>query len=242
MESLGWIVEKTGKTNIFIKKILFFSIIKVQRFQKLNLENLKRYHAFLIKLEPIKNLESRILNLGFKKDTWPLIPSKTLILDLNKINLSKDVRYEIRKAGNLKIEESNDPEKFYKMLQETMKIGHWEIPIKKEVINLWKSFQPNNSVILMTPVSGCLLVWNGNTGHYMYAALTKEGRKTGAAYLTLWGAIKFCQKKKLKYLDLEGIYDDRYPGSTKNWQGFTAFKLQWGGKIVEYPGSFSKYF
>ncbi len=75
----------------------------------------------------------------------------------------------------------------------------------------------------------------------MYAALTKEGRKIGAAYLTLWEAIKFCQKRGLKYLDLEGIYDERYPGSTKNWKGFTAFKLQWGGKIVEYPGSYSKY-
>jgi len=75
----------------------------------------------------------------------------------------------------------------------------------------------------------------------MYAANTKRGRGMGAAYFTLWEAIKFCQKKKLKFLDLEGIYDERYPSQTKNWQGFTKFKMGWGGKIREYPGSFSRY-
>lgn len=232
MESLGWVVED----GVFIKKLWFTSIAKIQHPTKINLDCLKKYHPFLIKLEPLKEIDIH----GFKKDNWPLIPSKTLLLDLSRINLSKDIRYEIRKASDLKIAESKDPGTFYKMLQETMKIGSWSIPIKKEVINLWKSFQPNNSVILTTPVSGCLLVWDGDTAHYMYAALTKDGRKIGAAYLTLWEAIKFCQKKNLKYLDLEGLYDERYKDSTKNWKGFTDFKLQWGGKIVEYPGSYSK--
>ncbi len=277
MRSLGWIVEN----GFFIKKLWFTSIIKAQHFTHLDLEKIKKYHPFLIKLEPNVNFKFQILNFKFRKDNWPLIPSKTIILDLEKISLSKEIRYEIRKSekNNLKIEESKSQESFYKMLQETMKLGHWEIPIKKEVINLWKSFQSNNSVLLFchpdecqdlstclsnpshsretlkqvqgdtwqaqhdtVPVAGCLLVWHEDTAHYMYAALTKEGRKMGAAYFTLWEAIKFCQKKKLKFLDLEGICDERYPDSTKNWKGFTAFKLQWGGKIVEYPGSFTKYF
>ncbi|MCL4397842.1 peptidoglycan bridge formation glycyltransferase FemA/FemB family protein [Patescibacteria group bacterium] len=253
MESLGWTVDH----GAFIKKLWFTSIVKIQHPDKIDLTPLKKYHPFLIKVEPnLSDLShlSSLRNLGFKRDNWPLIPSKTLVLNLNKINLSKDVRYEIRKAekAGLKVEESKDPQLFYKILQETMKIGKWSVPIKKEVINLWKSFQPNNSVLLIArnvinnvtnnvPAAGCLLVWNGDTAHYMYAANTAEGRKCGAAYLTLWEAIKFCQKKKLKYLDLEGIYDERYPSSTKNWQGFTAFKKQWGGKVVEYPGSYSKY-
>lgn len=237
MESLGWIVEG----GAFIKKLWFTSIVKIQRPSVIDLEKIKKYRPFLIKLEPG---HQNLVPLGFHKDNWPLIPSKTLILDINKINLNKDTRYEIRKAekNNLKIKESNNPEFFYKMLQETMKIGHWEIPIKKEVINLWQSFQPNNSIILMTDYSGCLLIWNKNTAHYMYAANIKRGRELGAAYFTLWEAIKFCKSKKIKFLDLEGIYDERYPNSTKNWKGFTQFKMGWGGKIIEYPGSYSKYF
>ncbi|MCL4390341.1 MAG: peptidoglycan bridge formation glycyltransferase FemA/FemB family protein [Patescibacteria group bacterium] len=242
MESLGWIVE--GGT--FIKKLWFTSLVKIQRPTAINLEILKKYHPFLIKLEPLTEINIS----GFKKDSWPLLPTKTLILDLKKINLPKDTRYEIRKAerANVRVEPCQDVELFYKMLQETMKIGHWSVPIRHEVTNLYRSFQPSGSTLLLSyspafllPIAGCLLIWHGDTAHYMYAANTAAGRKLGAAYLTLWEAIKFCQKKRLKYLDLEGIYDDRYSSQTKRWQGFTKFKLGWGGKIVEYPGSFSRY-
>ncbi len=234
MKSLGWIVEN----GVFIKKLWFTSLVKAQRFQIINLDFLKKYHPLLIKLEPLKEINIS----GFKKDTWPMLPTKTVVLDLKNIILPKDTKYEIRKASGLKIEESPDTDRFYKLLEETMKIGKWSIPIRKEVINLYKSFQPNNSVILITAYSGCLLIWDGDTAHYMYAALSKKGRELGAAYFTLWEAIKFCQRKKLRFLDLEGIYDERRPKDNKNWQGFTKFKMGWGGKTVEYPGSWTKYF
>ncbi len=235
MRSLGWIVEKISGTNVFIKKILFFSVIKIQRFKKLDFEKLKglakKYRAVLINLEP-----------GSK---WHLLPTKTVILDLDNVKLPKDTKYEIRKAEDrgLKVQESKDIEKFYELLQGTMKLGHWEIPIHKEVANLYKSFQPNNSVLLLAcpqndgegaAVAGCLIVWHDETAHYMYAANTATGRQLSAAYLTLWGAIKFCQKKGLKFLDLEGIYDERFPNENKPWRGFTKFKMGWGGKIIEY--------
>lgn len=92
------------------------------------------------------------------------------------------------------------------------------------------------------PIAACLLIWEKNTAHYMYAALNQEGRKLWAAYFLMWEAIKFCQNKKMKFLDLEGIYDERYAKLTKNWKGFTKFKMGWGGKVVEYEGAFTKYF
>lgn len=243
MESLGWIMEG----GFFIKKLWITSVVKAQHFSEIDLNVIKKYHPFLVKLEPLKEIKLP----GFKKDDWPLLPTKTIILNLTKIDLPKDTRYEIKKAekNGLKIKESKDPEAFYAMLLETMKIGHWSVPIRKEVINLYKSFQPNNSSLLLSyyptnllPVAGCLLIWGGDTAHYMYAANTAGGRKLSAAYLTLWEAIKFCQKKGLNYLDLEGIYDERYSSQTKNWQGFTKFKMGWGGKTREYPGSYSRFF
>lgn len=254
MESLGWTVEKAGATNIFIRPmpiVNFLSVIKVQRFKDIDFKILeqitKKYHPILTKLEP--RTQYRVPSI-FRHDSWPLSPTKTLILDIMNIHLPKDTNYEIRKAvsNKLVIRQSEDVNLFYILLQETMKIGHWSLPIKKEVTSLYKSFQPDNSQILLTytersqPLAGCLLIWEGDMAHYMYAANTKLGRELGGAYFTLWEAIKFCQKKKLKYLDLEGIYDDRFPGSTKNWQGFTKFKMGWGGKVVDYPGSFTKYF
>ncbi len=260
MESIGWIVERVGTTNIFIRKIGPTSVIKIQRPEKLNLGGIekivRKYHPLLIKIEP--NTKYRIQNTEYSPDNWPLLPTKTLLLNLNMdLNfLPKDTRYEIRKSMNisLSLRKSNDTELFYELLEETMKIGGWSVPIKKEVVNLYKSFQPNNSVILMVstvnrepdstvniPVAACLLIWDKDTAHYMYAALTQKGRELGAAYFLLWEAIQFLQEKKLKYLDLEGIYDERYPKQTKHWQGFTKFKMAWGGQVVQYPGSFVKY-
>jgi len=142
---------------------------------------------------------------------------------------------------------ANDIELFYRLLQETMKIGKWNIPIHNEVVSLWKSFQPNNSQLLFSffggvPVAACLLIWEGETAHYMYAALNNEGRKMGAAYFLLWNVFEFLKERKISKLDLEGIYDERYAKTTKHWIGFTKFKMGWGGKVVEYSGSYTKYY
>ena len=137
--------------------------------------------------------------------------------------------------NNLKIEVSSDILGFYKLLQKTMKLGGWQIPIKKEVTNLYAAFQPNNSVILSAGVSACLLIWDQETAHFMYAANSGKGLSLGGAYFVLNEAIKFCQNIGLKSLDLEGVYDERFPNENKNWQGFTKFKLGWGGNIVKYP-------
>lgn len=282
IKSIGWVVEKSGETNVFIRKIGPISVIKIQRPEKLDISDVNRivrkYRPLLVKIEPDIALRDprqtrmtsfwgaeRLQNLqagGFTLDRWPLLPTKSLVLNLNaNLNsLPKDTRYEIRKAEEkcLSFKTSNDIELFYKLLQETMKIGGWSIPIKKEVTNLYRAFQPKNSqlflvhppealdqrlqeVLLQKALGGALVIWSGNTAHYMYAALTKEGRELGAAYFLLWNVIEFCQSKKLKYLDLEGIHDERYPKQTKHWQGFTKFKQGWGGKVVEYPGSFTKY-
>jgi lipid II:glycine glycyltransferase (peptidoglycan interpeptide bridge formation enzyme) len=52
--------------------------------------------------------------------------------------------------------------------------------------------------------------------------------------------MRFLKKKGCKLLDLEGIYDPRNP-VTKRWRGFTLFKRGFGGREVEYIGSFVKY-
>lgn len=260
MKSLGWQVEKAGPpdggANVFIRHFPIFSrwsVIKIQRPDNINYKDLemiaKRHRALFVKIEPVFQTTSLP---DFRKDNWPLLPTRTLMLDLKKTNLEslpKDTRYEIRQAekNQVKVELSQDVELFYRLLQETMKIGKWEVPIKKEVVNLWKSFQPNTSQLLIPyqgnkPVGGCLLIWDGDTAHYMYAALTRQGRANHAAYLTLLNAIEYLKRNNIKYLDLEGIYDDRFPTHTKNWKGFTKFKLGWGGKAAEYPGSWIKYY
>ncbi|KKU92346.1 MAG: FemAB family protein [Microgenomates group bacterium GW2011_GWA1_48_10] len=285
MKVLGWQVKTAGRANVFIRHFPIFSywsVIKVQRPEEVDFGKLgeiaRKHHALFVKFEPSIILEdlSYLRNLGFEPDGWPLLSSKTLVLNLLTTtleSLSKDTRYEIRKAqqvlqgvgfASLKghpfkgfVKRSYDIELFYSLLRETMKIGKWQVPIKKEVTSLWKSFQPNNAHLLIAygafhqplqedllqkTLGGAFIIWEGDTAHYMYAALTREGRKMGAAYLLLWESIRYCKKLGLKYLDLEGIHDERFPKMTQNWQGFTTFKMGWGGKVVEYPGSYTKYY
>lgn len=241
MQSIGWEIESLPGCNIFVRHlpiVSFFSVIKIQRPEKIDIPKIKsiskKHHSIITKLEPVNFV-------GIKQDNWPLLPTKTIILDtaIDYRDLPKDTRYEIRKGEDLAIVGSEDIDGFYKMLEETMKIGRWSVPIKKEVISLWKAFQPKQSKILLIPdLAACLLIWHGDTAHYMYAALTKKGRKTSAAYKLLWEAIRFLHSKGIRFLDLEGVYDDRFPSHTKGWQGFTKFKQGWCGKEVLYPGSF----
>lgn len=257
MESFGWIVED----GAFIKKLWFTSIVKIQRPSVIDLEKLKKYRPFLIKLEPGINFKLprnagilreahnfQISNFKFHRDNWPLIPSKTIILDLKNINLPKDTRYEIRKAekagvfirGGLAGSQDHLLQGFIKSWhQHASRKGFW-VPLHKEIRNLAAAFG-KDCFLFMCSGAGALVLKNNQTAHYVYAFSTPEGRKVSAPYLVMWEIIKFCKSKKIKFLDLEGIYDERYKSSTKNWQGFTKFKMGWGGKIIEYPGSWTKY-
>ena len=248
MQSLGWIVDH----GAFIKKFWLTSVIKIQHPEKIDLKPLQKYHPFLIKIEPnlsnSRNL-SVLRNLKFHPDNWPLIPSKTLILDLKRVNISKDIRYEIRKAersgASVRLVQGatlhTELENFIKLWHQNAKERGFWVPLGKEIRNLATAFC-KNCLLFIAEGAGVLVVINGDTAHYMYAFSTPAGRKNSLPYLVLWEIIKHLQNRKIKHLDLEGLYDERYPDSTKNWQGFTAFKLQWGGKVVEYPGSYSKYF
>lgn len=270
MESLGWIVEKAGPANVFVRKLpilSFLSVIKVQRYQAIDWQALdkivNKYHAILVRLEPrtlapkgassAYNLEPR----GFRRDNWPLLPTKTLVIDLGSISLDslpKDTRYEIRKAEKRTVLIKN-----CSLQEESLEIfiefwhknawrkGFW-VPLKKEIKNLATAFGKDTTFFMaypknsLTPLAGALVCRYQNTANYLYAFSTPEGRKISAAYLVLWKIIDFLKKKKVKHLDLEGVYDERYPKQTKNWQGFTKFKMRWGGKVKEYPGSYTKYF
>lgn len=242
MHAIGWTIESLPGCNIFIRHlplISYFSVIKIQRPEKIDLPEIKKivkkHRAIIAKLEPLSEV-------SLKRDSWPLLPTKTRILktSLSLVDLPKDTRYEIRKGEGLKVEKSGDINLFYHMLEETMRLGHWSVPIKHEVTALWQAFQPSRSqIFLIKDLAACLLIWDGDTAHYMYAALTKQGRKTSAAYKLLWETLQFLKANGIHNLDLEGVYDERFKSHTKNWQGFTNFKRSWPGTEVEYPGSFS---
>lgn len=266
MESMGWVVEKAGNCNVFIKKLPFLlnfiSVIKIQQppepvplgeISKLA----KKHRALFINIEPVGQTSLP----GFDKSE-PLIPSKTIILPLEKITLDtlpKDTRYEIRKAEKANVRIKHDPLSVQDVISDNnlltfiklwhknaIQRGFW-VPLNKEIKNLAASFGKNALLFLAyqqhngeskIPISGALVLLNEDSSHYMYAFSTHQGRKVSAPYLVMWEIIKYLKDSGVSFFDLEGVYDSRFPKSTKNWQGFTKFKEGWNGKVVEYPGSF----
>lgn len=126
IRELGWRVEETKKTKIFIRKLpLIGSVGKIQRppvippIEKID-RIAKKHRALFVKLEPGLNEELGMKNEGFEEDSWTLLPTRTIHIDLTPseeeifANFSKDARYSVRKArrdgvevGNWKLEIGN---------------------------------------------------------------------------------------------------------------------------------------
>jgi len=58
----------------------------------------------------------------------------------------------------------------------------------------------------------------------------------------MWESILYFKKIAYKYIDLEGVDDERFPSFTKNWGGFTHFKEKFGGTILKLPPPYIKYY
>ncbi len=115
MRRRGWEVGKLkassekGKVNYFVKKLpLIGSVVKIQHPQAVPLKNeldtlAKRHRALFVKIEPAIS-HPPLAGSYLQADTWPLLPSKTLHLDLAQPEellwekLDPDARYSIRKA------------------------------------------------------------------------------------------------------------------------------------------------
>ncbi len=247
MEQIGWKVERIGSTNVFIKPLpllSFLSVIKVQRCSSLDQKSVramaKKYRALFVKLEPDLANNAKSIALPWSADLWPLLPTKTLILDLKKPHIPTSVQ-RARKY-NLRTAVSSDIETFIQYWEQNARTRKFWAPLGNDIRGLYSAFG-NDSFIFLTYdkdriVSGILITGFKKTAHYFYAFSTPEGRKKWAAYQCLGDAIKVLKKNGYTFLDFEGVYDERYPRLRKDWKGFTEFKLRWGGKEINYPPGF----
>lgn len=241
MEKIGWRVEEC---KIYLKKIpllgWFAKITRPQNSPSNSFINqiAKKYKAFAVKID--------------------YSPTKTLRLNLTKSEneilkqMKKDGRYEIRKAEKNKIivKQSFDIESFIRMWHKNaLRRGFW-IPFGKEIRSIYEAFDKKAYLLLVfcsndlyhdsKPLAGALILIHDGVASYFHAASTPEGRKLSAPYLVVWEAIKLTKKLNCQTFDFEGIYDERFP--IKSWKGFTHFKKSFGGKEVEYPQAYTKFY
>jgi len=269
LQQFGWqTVELNSNCFAYLKKIPFLgATIKIPRadlpipFKEIDALAWEK-NAFFVKIEPAVETADRgaekiatlLRTNGFRQDRWALNPTTTIQIDLTKSEeallaaMEKDTRYNIRLAlrRGVVVKETNDLGGFKKLYYETAaRKGFW-VP-KKELEILWRTFSKENAAFILTafykntPLASTLLLSIDKVGLYYHAASLNTHREVMAPYLLLWEAMRFLKKKGCTTFDLEGIYDQRIP-STKKWKGFTLFKKGFGGRKVEYIGSFVKYY
>ena len=223
----------------------------------------KQQKCIFIQIEPNVEIadkkEYKFKNLY--QSAHPLFTKYTFILDLTKPeeellkNMHPKTRYNIRLAEKkgVKIVEDNsddaftqylnltkettDRQKFYAHTQNYHKLM-WESLKQNGALNneklsahLLKAIYNNQTL-----VTWILFVYK-DTLYYPYGASSNQNREVMASNLMMWEAIRFGKKLGLKKFDMWGALG-KNPDPNDSWYGFHKFKEGYGGKHIEFVGSF----
>jgi lipid II:glycine glycyltransferase (peptidoglycan interpeptide bridge formation enzyme) len=208
-----------------------------------------------IKLEPNIELNSQTrIDSHFKKSLKPLFTKYNFVLDLSPTeeellkNMHQKTRYNIKVAQKkgVAVEIRDDLEAlktYLKLYFETTRrqgyFGHNEIYHTK----VWETFSKTGQVKFAiayhekTPLVAWMLLSFKDTLYYPYGGSSHLHRDVMASNLVAWEAIKLGKSLGLKKFDMWGaLGPDADPKDP--WYGFHKFKMGYGGRLVEYLGSF----
>ena len=224
-----------------------------------NIENVKCKQVIDLLFKEIKNLaqtegvmflrfdpvfEIEALDLKTIK-TLDIQPSKTLVLDLSKPEselleaMHSKTRYNIKLAEKkgVKIVEADDSRinDFWQLMGETSdrdKFRTHGINYYKEMVKLGDDFiKLFFAEYKRKTISSVIISSFGDMATYMHGASSDKDRDVMAPYALQWHCMKFFKEKGLKYYDLYGIDEEKWPGVTRFKKGFS-------GKEIEYSGTF----
>lgn len=189
--------------------------------------------------------EFSILNSQFSRSHRHEQPDATLIVDLSRseeeilAGMHQKARYNIKVAEKhgVQVIESTDTAAYAALARETAVRDGFRAPSERHFAAFLRCI-PGSFLLLAIhegkPIAGLIgAVWQ-DCGIYYYGASSYAHRALMAPYLLQWEAMRRCKAAGCLHYDLLGIAP---PGAPANhpWQGITAFKEKWGGKLVTYP-------
>lgn len=220
----------------------------------------KKKNAVFIKLEPntLKNeSENKIDELENK---FNLVKGRvvftpyTFLIDLAKseeellASMKAKTRYNLHLAERqgVKVGEDNSTkafEMYLKLTRETSRRQGFYAHDEEYHRLMWEILQPAGIAHLLTATwkDRFLVTWIvfvfKNVLYYPYGASNSEYRNLMASNLIMWEAIKFGKKSGCERFDLWGSLG---PDADKKdpWYGFHKFKEGYGGKLVEFLGTY----
>ncbi len=255
MQTIGWQTLHVEGVQIFLRKLWPGNIAKIQRFdssidkEKL-MKILRQHRVMMCKIEPGLGVEKeelqRLQEMGFRQDSWPMLGTKTMMVDLQPElserlkGLGEDTRYKLRKLEKeTHAIEINNHDEFYSIFKKAFSVKKIWMPPRNQYDALVRAFGADCFCMTIDRTCGCLVLLNGSLASYFYGATLENAKRQNTPYLLIWEAMKEAKKRGAKVWDFEGIFDPRWPNHA--WKGFSYFKERFRGEIVSYPGSFTRW-
>jgi len=215
-------------------------------------------HSELGSESPSERMLKQVQHDNLRTSFRPLFTKYTFQLDLTKNeeellrNMHPKTRYNIRvaqKHGVEVIEDNSDKafEEYLKLTNETTKRQGFYAHDENYHRLMWQTLKILNPdkltahLLLAKYKNRTLAAWilfvSGNTLYYPYGASSSEHRETMASNLMMWEVVRFGKKLGLKTFDMWGSLGPN-PDKNDKWYGFHRFKEGYGGKLVEFVGSY----
>lgn len=259
LKAIGWTIEKSPSgVFAFIKRlpIIPVSVIKIQRIPASQVDFswirqlAQKHHAFAAYLE---TSDIAISGHGFSVDRSPMLPTKTLVVDLkNSENqllkeMSSKTRYNIHLAEKKKlittvvtgqdiISDAVLFDEYYALMEKNSRRLHtFELP-KKWLWEQLNAFGKKSFVVVVRKeelIAAAMYICSDDGVFYSHNGSSEEGRRLFAPTLCVWEGMREGKRRGLRWFDFEGIYDERHP--LPRWKGFTRFKVGFGGVERSYP-------
>jgi lipid II:glycine glycyltransferase (peptidoglycan interpeptide bridge formation enzyme) len=207
------------------------------------------------RLEPnravsLTNQESHLVRQIFPlKKTIDQEPAQTLILDLGGREedllaaMQQKTRYNIRlaekKGVKIRLGTAGDFPEFWRLMTVTARRDNFREHSAEHYRNLLTGSADFIRLYLAeyegrVIAAGLFCFW-GDQVTYLHGASDNDFRSVMAPYLLQWSLIKEACTAGYRYYDFYGIDE-------KKWPGVTRFKKGFGGRSVEYPGTYDAVF
>ncbi len=215
------------------------------------LEYLRKQKCIFWRIEPASDLPPS-LHLQKIKD---VNPATTCVLDLTKTEeqilsvMHKKTRYSLRVSSEnaFILKQEKNLEILLQLMAQTGKRDGFRLHSAEHYKNIVASLE---SLQLSAEYQGQIVATavffgSGKTLSYLYAASDYAHHQLLAPYFIQWEAIKLAKKLGFERYDFFGIaprlakmgdeyqYDEEHP-----YAGITRFKIRFGGRVVEHPGTY----
>lgn len=201
------------------------------------------HHCIALSIEP-DTVEYQVPH-GWRHSKNQILPSKTIILDLNKAesellnDMAKKTRQYIRKSSAEamtieKVRSKADLDKCLDIYRQTAKRAKFDIHDNQYYYDVFSKMADHSqlyaSYVDDQPIAFLWLAISADTAFELYGGMDEKGQELRSNYALKWHTIRKCKEWGLERYDFGGLIGG----------GVTTFKMGWTNTETNLAGTFDK--